>query len=143
MIVKCLDIVKQRLKFSLILVKAMLFWTIWRKSNNFMCYCWWLPSLLPLSNKDWNSYSFWWKLWYFEKFVEEPTILCLIVDGSPFSSPCYLWYSNEISTSVKSITIQKKTTKNQYKSTISFLIQCLLFILIVGTELLNDSNLHC
>ena len=55
-----------------------------------------------------------------EKFAEETTILCDIADGSPLSSPCYLWYSNKISTSVKSITIQKKTTNNQYKSTISF-----------------------
>ena len=112
MIVKCLDIVKQRLKFWFILVKAILFWTIWRKSNNFMCYCWCVPSLLPLSKRDWNFDSFWQKLWYFEKFVVETTILYVVVDGSPFSSPCYLWYNNKISTSVKSLTIQKKTKES-------------------------------
>ena len=59
--VEFLDIVHQRLKFWLTLVKTVVFWTIWRRNNHF---------------------------------------LCIIADGSPPCSPCYLWYSNKISTLV-------------------------------------------
>ena len=47
-IVTCLDIVQKRLKFCFNLVKAMVFWTIQRRDNNSIYYCWWLPSKLPL-----------------------------------------------------------------------------------------------
>ena len=46
--VERLDIVHQRLKFWLTLVKIVVFWTIRRRNNIFMYHCWWLPSKLPL-----------------------------------------------------------------------------------------------
>ena len=47
MIVKCLDIVKQRLKFSLILVKAMLFLNNLKKKQQFHVLLLMAPLLAP------------------------------------------------------------------------------------------------